>query len=1505
MPPKVPFLTTSNLQAVTANGYANGLNVNGGGDPDEFYREYRKQSSNEYTDLTNNGMAATASEARPPPSSLRSNGNGTTPKHPSLPTARNNLKPSYRSASAPVDERILANAKSTPALNGHGQTRQPSVKDLLKRFDQNNEPSSSTNRKPAPRITTRDNGNGGTGYMRERSGYQARTAGNQDAAGAQRAGALTRDAPGRVKSPTVTRSTQRTRFATEDQHSNNTLSSVARSPRPRNSATGNISQASKSMINLSPASPNHPSQVPTRKPLFGEVLPIGQGLPDIGYGIPHTATRRTSDSGLHPSWSHHRSRSDIDVSPSSPTAWYLGVTPALDDVDPNKVRSSPGHNRNHSDFADNKVNTMNGVNPSRFQPSPVTPNPAETTKPSSRLPLASNRRSSPSDSSSPPSTRASSPFTNKTLSNGKLRKPEQRPWSPAGRTMTPTNSNSTVNRNSPRSKAKSPDKLIMNNSSLKAYISAPPPKTSPPLRSSRPRQPVSSASTASSRQKAAERSGSPQQVRTGMKITRNEEPKQRKIVDVGPVDFAARRARIQRAYTKSIHESEQKEIRAANLRRLNERQARDSISAAAKDVEDQSSTVIPTAESQPETISSSSKSAEPLYISTSFPSRENVQEDISATNLDSPTLGMPGTFVDDDEPPQSAISTATGTTDIDNEPQTEAARLSRIPSTQRSVPRMISSHALPSYGMSPYEASFGMGQEISPNDAGSIQIMLDATPVELAQPESTPTNEQFTRDPSPPGAFKQDAEYQDYEQQPVFASTLTTASPKETTPEQSRATTPLESSDESASHSGLSNVHDEGTMATENRQSQEHPVITYSVETEQSSTSEFGDTSKLEVQTTSLAPPSLAMNDVVQELSNTPVTDMDYDSSDGMGGAAASEQGNYDDTYEPEQGVQSSPCIFRKSNQSAWTDYSVETTDDYSEQGDYAHPPDASDPDKKPTPPPKEESPSPKPGVPPKPENYSPQPSPRFTKETPRLSSPNRHQLPPLTTGDSFGQGFPDVSPRLSSTSIPLWPDYAPPPPPISQHQGDASPAHSTRSPPPLSFYNKRPPSSIFQGSQNGTSRNTESRRASDDVYSPRPSTSTPRSSTQISLEDVSNSRLTANGAVLETEESLQEAEELKKRLFQRRMLMKELIETESVYLKDMNVVEEIYKGTAEACPKLDASDVKAIFRNTDEIVAFSTNFLDELKSAASSVYSPRAPRSKSKTAAPSAVTSPATEDRWSTAPTLAEETDDQKDRKTFIGANFGKHLPKMQTIYTDFLKSSESASSRLGTLQADGAVTVWLDECNNVAKDLTAAWDLDALLVKPVQRITRYELLLVQLLKHTPKDHPDYAALKTTCSEMTALLKNIDEIKRRINMVGKIVGRKRKESDVRSGLAKAFGRRAEKLQASSTNRPRDDEIYIKLHEKFGHDFLKLQIMLRDFEFYTRQIATYVNDFLRYLSSIELMVRLSASPYPELESKWARFNMSMRDMGTVALEDHVGTSQSSLGIRSQILGCCG
>ncbi|TAQ91362.1 hypothetical protein B7494_g282 [Chlorociboria aeruginascens] len=1492
LPPKLPLLTSSNLQAVTASSYGHGLS--GREDPDDFYKEYRgvQQPSQGYVEA--NAMSATTTtDSRPSLPSARSNGNGSTPKYPPLPGPRNVPKASYRSASSPLDDRTALGApKSTSALNGYPKSQQPSVKDLLKRFDSNNESAASA-RKPTPRtLATKASA---PAYLRDRPAYASRTTADNgpNGAGQVRAGSATRE-PTSLKSPPSlnTRSTQRTRFATEDQHSNNTLSSAPRSTRARNAAPTE-NPAAKSVTNLSPVSPpDPPASAPARRPLFGEVVDTPHAAPQIGYGISHGAPRRTSESNLNNPTppTHLRSRSDLDISPSSPTAWYLGVTPALDDVNPNRTnRFSFAHNRAHSDSADTKVNTMSGVTPSVPPPSELR-SPDETQPPAldagfesspqsptdsigrengkatyrSRLPVAAKRLSDISTSSSSLSTRSVSPYNSRTPVNGRFRKPDSMPWVPAGRTATPTSTSKLPTRRSPREQARRPKELSPGSPSLNAYISAPPPKTSPQLRSSRPRQPVSSATTAGSKSKVTDRSTSPQETRSGMKITRNvasDEKKPRKIRD-GPVDFEAHRAKIKRAYTKSIHETEQKEIRAENLRRLQERR----MTTISPDLQDPAEDIVQQVELEPSVKTPSL--SEPLHISTSFsPAARNGHLSTNYDKLyeDSPTLGMPGSFLLDDDEPASAISNVTGVTEIDNEAQTEVSRKGVL---QRSIESlMVTSTGPQTDSLSPETPA---GQE-----KGSIQIMLDATPAEENQQESTPTNDVFVIDPLPPGTFQHD--FDAGNKPPSFASTLTAASPKKITPH-SRVSTPFELVDEKPvskrSHEGS---YDEAQPTDE---------MIPEVDEEEFDTRKYDQATKFLIHGTREVP-SLVLKEVQREDIQIPMADVEYESSDAV---ALNPSGldKPDSSLDHRRNLRISPQTDRTSQNSAWTDDSVETTG--SSRDGYADVPQdealfmaSLESSAHPV----QETLSPQ-TYPSKSENYSSQPP---SMPDSRSISPTHHDLPPLTTATGFGLGIPSHSSIYGVSAVPLWPECSTPP--VAQDEEDPSPTTGRAELP--TFYNRRSQSSIYQSSRNDATQTSESRRGSDDLYSPRASVSTPRSSTQISIEEASSQTLEPQPQVPipeieETAEQKAANAQLKKHLFQRRMLIKELIETESVYLKDMNVAEEIYKGTAEACPKLDSSDIKIIFRNTDEIVAFSTVFLDELKSAGSAVYSTRNQRSRQSRAGAGSIESSA-DNRLSTAPTLTDETDEQKDRKTFIGANFGKHLKRMQIIYTEYLKNSEAAARRLDSLHKDNAVKVWLGECDVVAKDLTQAWNIDALLVKPVQRLTRYQLLLKQIMNHTAENHPDYQSLRISCDEIESLLRNIDDLKKRIDMVGKIVNRKRKESDVRTGLAKAFsrdafGRGKDKHQADVL-RPHDDERYKELHEKFGDDYLRLQVVLRDVEYYTRQQTTYVNDFLRYLSSIELMMRHSASPYPELESKWARFNMSMREIGTTILDDHL------------------
>lgn len=57
----------------------------------------------------------------------------------------------------------------------------------------------------------------------------------------------------------------------------------------------------------------------------------------------------------------------------------------------------------------------------------------------------------------------------------------------------------------------------------------------------------------------------------------------------------------------------------------------------------------------------------------------------------------------------------------------------------------------------------------------------------------------------------------------------------------------------------------------------------------------------------------------------------------------------------------------------------------------------------------------------------------------------------------------------------------------------------------------------------------------------------------------------------------------------------------------------------------------------------------------------------------------------------------------------------------------------------------------------LTGAWDLNSFVIKPVQRLLKYPLLLKELIKATPKDHHDRV------SDVVALEK-IEEIAEKMN---------------------------------------------------------------------------------------------------------------------------------------------
>ena len=388
-------------------------------------------------------------------------------------------------------------------------------------------------------------------------------------------------------------------------------------------------------------------------------------------------------------------------------------------------------------------------------------------------------------------------------------------------------------------------------------------------------------------------------------------------------------------------------------------------------------------------------------------------------------------------------------------------------------------------------------------------------------------------------------------------------------------------------------------------------------------------------------------------------------------------------------------------------------------------------------------------------------------------------------------------------------------------------------------------------------------------------------SSTQPSV----NSSISQSQTHVDTTPVPSEAE--MKRLTRRKHIVKELIDTEHSFCQDMKVVEDIYRGTSQII-NMSAEGVKTLFINSDQIVAFSTDFLDSLKQASKSIYTlPKSKRWRRNRASNATSHSGGTDDQSSVGG--FELGDEEKDRQTFIGDAFGAHLGNMEKVYTEYLRNHDAANQALLALQQTEHGRVWLKECRVFAEDLTSAWDLDSLLVKPVQRILKYPLLLDQLLEATPENHPDFIKLDIASRETKGISMRINELKKRADLMEQMAkNRKRKESDVRIGLSKAFGRRTEKLrQQVGLSDVVEDKEYNAVSEKFGSHFFQLQVVMRDVEMYTNDVQTFMNRFSDFIVAIENHIDVGQTSYPEVESKWRKFRMTTREMSVTALTDHV------------------
>lgn len=1405
---------SDDTRAITTNCYDVSPTQPQGDSPDEFYKSFGQQSSNSSNTTIRNDISNLSATRQQPSHANRSASSTTAPKYSPIQSQRQPSKPSHRSASAPVVERVQ------PRVG-----RSAAVQDRIMMFNQKAGQAS-----PIPRGTS----NGGSPRIPDLSSPSSSTSSCKNFTPGQ---ATREPFSSRVKSPQPPRPTQRPRFAVEDQHSNNTLASAARpanTTRSRSNAPEDTPWAGRGTA-LSPSS---------RPPLFGEIV-VSESGSQIPYGIsePRGRTRRSVDSTI----SNYRpsNATKQGSSPGSPTEdWYR--------VGDKHMRESDS-----PDFPGKHARSMSDSYFSPIQPQPLF-GAVQESKPQikSRLPVISKPTASSPVGSGPSNGRYSSAMEKRIASNSHYQPTTGRSCSLTGH----DDYRGRGTRGQPRNTSKHP-------ANIRAMITPlSPPMKSPPLRSSKIRLPVSSASTASSRNKMTEKAG-PARSRAASRAESREG--MRPIVRP---DFAARRARIQEGMNKRAEEIKEKEQQAQEAQEraeMEEAAARmhENANADGEDVSEEAASI------EHEVTIAQQQSAE-QEESPVLPPTEHVP-----FHRRSPALGMPGSFPMSQrasaDTPVSLISTNSVETLFDNELQTEP------PTQQHKRHTEVTRPSVDALEYPAHHTSAHKGEVVN-----FAQLLAEATEDLGGDPDRS---YQYSDDDSPvyPPHQPRSWDILNSNEMPYQLDLPDGTSTGKKTPSglETNSYKGESARNQAPASSGANPPEPVGQpdRLQRSRPSSQSPGPSFKLHHPTSPPRSSNSQLPKLLTSANLLEPYNHQDDVFSAVTN--IDEEECPASTEESARISAEKllprpdsiHGQDGAYDQQQPL---PSATRKESFKAVNGPEVNVSK--AQVKDVVH--DA------PPPPPKEPTYDPAPAVPPKSDGYTPL--------TPRPHGDQHEGVKSYASSN-------DMSFRARSQHAKSFER-------ASNSSGSASANPSIHS---------ADTSSIGFGRGNGSSPNlrdhdvsfqlrpyppleSNTRRESADTGQYRPSTSTARSSAFLSNGSDDADTPVSSNEQPEVELPHQECPigvgEFTA-ILQRKNHLIELVDTEAAFNKDMNVLIEIYQGTAIAVPDLKPTDIRIIFRNATQITDMSRNFLADLKETVMPVYAHRSARAKARTGEGQHIGTETATMMYPTLPTSEIIEAKQNDEKTAVGQVFLKHIPVMLKAFTRFINGSKAATVRIQELTAQHpSIKVWLEECNDAASDLSAAWDLGSMLVKPMQRMTKYPMMIMDLLKQTPKDderrgivgHPDRKALDDAYVQMQDVVKKVNEDTARVELVLSALSehQKKKELAASGNIVKMF--RRDKTEIASLDRASEDPKYLFCVDRYHSEFARIEIIIRDIQGYIDKVDKQTSDFLRLLSAIELVMRATASPFPELESKWARFNLSMRDMGTIGLEQHVSSKSA-------------
>ena len=120
------------------------------------------------------------------------------------------------------------------------------------------------------------------------------------------------------------------------------------------------------------------------------------------------------------------------------------------------------------------------------------------------------------------------------------------------------------------------------------------------------------------------------------------------------------------------------------------------------------------------------------------------------------------------------------------------------------------------------------------------------------------------------------------------------------------------------------------------------------------------------------------------------------------------------------------------------------------------------------------------------------------------------------------------------------------------------------------------------------------------------------------------------------------------------------------------------------------------------------------------------------------------------------------------LASSFLHHSSAMKSIYNQYCLNHDKAENLLNKYENSPDTQKHLNYGLERIRNDIACFNLESILIKPVQRILKYPLILNELLKSTDEDHCDKTDLREAVTLMSDIAAFINETKRKKDIVEK-----------------------------------------------------------------------------------------------------------------------------------------